>query len=112
MELRLCMGLCSGLPGTVRVRKTASPTSIQDVKVPSTWPPGAANTQRAWALWRQSLRAHVVPIRRALGSILSVDSSLLLTKYPPSQSQGVLIFLPVKPDWNVGSDWPQPGALS
>lgn len=35
----LCMRLCSGLPGTTRVRKMANPTSTQDGKVPSTWAP-------------------------------------------------------------------------
>nr|KAF6285934.1 hypothetical protein mMyoMyo1_009493 [Myotis myotis] len=46
---------------------TASPTSPQDGQVPG--PRGAANTGMVRALWRQPLRTHVVPIRRALRSV-------------------------------------------
>lgn len=45
----------------------ASLASSQDGQVPG--PPGAANTRMAGALWRRSLRTHVVPIRHALRSV-------------------------------------------
>lgn len=49
----------------------------------------------ARALWRQYLQTHVVLIRRALHSVLSVYNLLFLTKYPPLRAHGALTM----PEW-------------